>query len=210
MIFFPYSENPPKICSCNSLASSWSQTWRLKQVLKASAWQNCLKNQLFFCLKTHCDRLYAASSCEPCSHFVMIFLVGSSPWFPGEDSESKSRFGNFSKLRCQMVFFFPKLEVKHAVWNSARAGRYCLSQKQDAANHLSGSIVSLHKAIVSQPLLSVEGGGASAFPRCPSRDVLCLPAPEPAWAVLCALQRLPVDHPGQPSWRLMIPRKRIL
>lgn len=55
-----------------------------------------------------------------------------------------------------MVFFFPKLEVKRAVRSSARAGRYCLSQKQDAANHLIGGIVSLHKAADPQPLLSVE------------------------------------------------------
>lgn len=109
-----------------------------------------------------------------------------------------------------MVFFFPKLEVKRAVRNSARAGRYCLSQKQDAANHLIGGIISLHKAVVSQPLLSVEGGGASASPRCPSKDALCLPAPEPAWALLHAVKALPAEHPGYPSWRLVIPRKRIL
>lgn len=79
-----------------------------------------------------------------------------------------------------MVFFFPKLEVKRAVRNSARSGRYCLSQKQDAANHLLGCIVSLHKAVVSRPLLSVEGRGASACHRCPSKGTLGDPAPEPA------------------------------
>jgi len=79
-----------------------------------------------------------------------------------------------------MVFVFPKLEVKRAVRNSARAGRYCLSQKQDAASHLIGGIISLHKAVVSQPLLSMEDGGASASHRCPSKDDRFLPAPKPA------------------------------
>lgn len=87
-----------------------------------------------------------------------------------------------------MVFFFPKLEVKRAVRNSARAGRYCLSEKQEDANHLIGGIISLHKAVASQPLLSMEGRGASASHRCPSKDVLCAPAPEPAGA-LCVLLR---------------------
>lgn len=109
-----------------------------------------------------------------------------------------------------MVFFFPKLEVKRAVRNSARAGRYCLSEKQDAANHLIGGIISLHKAVVSQPLLSVEGGGASVFHRCPSKHALCLPAPEPLWALLGAVKRVPVGHSAHLSWMLAIPRKRIL
>lgn len=78
-----------------------------------------------------------------------------------------------------MVFFFPKLEVKRAVRNSARAGRYCLSQKQDAASHLIGGIISLHKAVVSQSLLNMEDGGISASHRRPPKDALCLPAPEP-------------------------------
>lgn len=78
-----------------------------------------------------------------------------------------------------MVFFFPKLEVKRAVRNSARAERNCLSQKQDAANHLIGGIISLHKAVVSQSLLSMEDGGASASHRCPLKMHFVSQLPSP-------------------------------